>query len=250
MSVFKRKFAFLKMAAVLLPALALITGCNPKPKDLDERGAYAYGVQFGRNMKRQEVQLDPRFLAKGVVDGYTDNLVMTDQEIQDALADMSDERRKIQREKADVNLKIADDFIEKNKTAEDVQETASGLQYKIIEPGSGPSPNENSIAVVNYKVKLIDGTEVESTEKRGRPAELPLRAIPKGLAEGLQLLKKDGKAVFWIHPKIGYGDRQRIRMPPNSLLIYDVELVDVKSAPPAKRAQAPGAKRPQPRTRN
>jgi FKBP-type peptidyl-prolyl cis-trans isomerase len=97
---------------------------------------------------------------------------------------------------------------------------------------------------VNYTGTLIDGTEFDSSRRLGRPAEFPIKGVIPGWTEGLQLMKKGGKAKFFVPPELGYGDRPRQQIPPNAVLIFDVELLDVKaSPPPPKPAGGPGPKK-------
>jgi FKBP-type peptidyl-prolyl cis-trans isomerase len=147
---------------------------------------------------------------------------------------LGEERQKEMHATAEKNKKEADEFMEKNKSVEGVKTTASGLQYKIIEEGKGASPKGNDIVVVNYRGKLTDGTEFDSSFKRNQPAEFPLNGVIAGWTEGLQMMKKGGKALFWIPPQLGYGDRARPPIPPNAVLAFEVELLDIKHAPKKK----------------
>lgn len=210
----------------------VLTGCPRKPKANKDQVSYTIGAQFGKSLKSQNLDLNPKMIARGIEDGLTGKeLDLSEEEMQGAMAKLSEERQKEMRNEAEQNKIKADEFLAKNKSAEGVQVTASGLQYKIENPGSGVSPKIDDTVVVNYKGTLIDGTEFDSSYKRNMPAEFPIRGVIPGWTEGLQLLKKGGKAKFFVPPELGYGDRQRQQIPPNAVLIFDVELLDVKPTP-------------------
>lgn len=226
-----------KRVALTVIALTLaFVACDRKPKSHKEQVSYTIGAQFGKSLKSQKLDLDTKALANGIVDGYqADKLKLNDEEMQAAMMKLSENRQKEMKDEADRNKVQADDFLAKNKSAEGVKVTASGLQYKILEEGKGPSPKGDDVVVVNYRGTLIDGTEFDSSYKRNMPAEFPLKGVIPGWTEGLQLMKKGGKAQFFIPPNLAYGDRPRQQIPGNAVLIFDVELVDVKSG-----AAAPG----------
>ena len=117
--------------------------------------------------------------------------------------------------------------------------TASGLQYKVIKEGNGPQPKASDTVTVDYKGTLINGTEFDSSYKRGEPATFPLNGVIKGWTEGLQLMKTGGKTQFFIPADLAYGQRQMgPDIPPNSTLIFEVEL---KSVQPPAAGSSPAA---------
>lgn len=231
-----------KRAILILSALTLgLAACNGKPKTPKQQQSYTIGAQFGKSLKSQKLDLDTKALAAGIVDGYSkDKLQLTDDEMQQAMMKLSEDRQKEIKDEADKNKVKADEFLAKNKTAEGIKTTASGLQYKITEEGKGASPKGDDVVVVNYKGTLIDGTEFDSSFKRNQPAEFPLKGVIPGWTEGLQLMKKGGKAQFFVPPNLAYGDRPRQQIPGNAVLIFDVELLDIKAG--AAAANAGGAK--------
>lgn len=224
------------MARILITGLLILAavGCNRKPKDHKDQVSYTIGVQFGKSLKSQNLDLNTKYLAAGIADGYKgDKPHLTDEEMQAAMMKMSENRQQEIKNQAEKNKTEADAFLAKNKDAEGVKVTASGLQYKILNPGTGASPKGDDIVVVNYKGTLIDGTEFDSSFKRNMPAEFPLKGVIPGWTEGLQLMKKGGKAMFFVPPNLGYGERPRQQIPGNAVLIFDVELLDIKA--PAKK---------------
>ena len=120
-------------------------------------------------------------------------------------------------------------FLKENASKEGVKTTASGLQYKITKEGTGKSPKATDTVVVHYAGKLLDGTEFDSSIKRGEPATFPLNRVIPGWTEGLQLLKEGGKATLYIPSKLGYGERGAGgKIGPNETLIFDVELIKIQ----------------------
>ncbi len=222
----------IKSAILALSVIAFFLGaCDGKPKSHKEQVSYTIGAQFGKSLRSQKLDLETKALAKGIVDGYkSDKLKLNEEEMQAAMMKLSEDRQKEVKDEADANKVKADEFLAKNKSVEGVKTTASGLQYKILAEGKGPSPKGDDVVVVNYKGTLIDGTEFDSSYKRNMPAEFPLKGVIPGWTEGLQLLKKGGKAQLFVPPNLAYGDRPRQQIPGNSVLIFDVELVDIKPA--------------------
>ena len=127
------------------------------------------------------------------------------------------------------NLAAADEFLDKNKNENpDVKETPTGLQYRVLKEGEGNSPGKTDRVKVHYAGRLIDGTEFDSSIKREEPSSFGLNQVIKGWTEGLQLMKVGSKFEFFIHPKIAYGTRPKPNIPSNSLLIFEVELLEIE----------------------
>ena len=143
------------------------------------------------------------------------------------------------------NEAAAKQFLAENAKQPGVQTTASGLQYKVISPGNGQPPKPTDEVTVNYRGTLLDGTEFDSSFKRGQPASFPVNGVIKGWQEALVLMKPGSKYQLFIPPDLAYGANSPPPIPPNSLLKFDVELVSIKpvSAPPAlgKLPGSPGA---------
>jgi len=120
-------------------------------------------------------------------------------------------------------------FLEENKKKPDVKTTASGLQYKVIKDGTGAQPKGTDMVTVNYRGTLIDGTEFDSSYKRGQPATFPVNGVIKGWSEALQLMKQGSKYQLFIPSNLAYGERAMgPDIGPNATLIFEVELQDVK----------------------
>ena len=139
-------------------------------------------------------------------------------------------------------------FLEENKKKEGVKTTASGLQYKLIKEGTGAQPKATDTVTVNYRGTLINGKEFDSSYKRGQPATFPLNGVIKGWTEGLQLMKTGAKYQLFVPPNLAYGERAAgPDISPNSTLIFEVELLEVKPAPtPATSPAVSPASKPSP----
>ena len=192
--------------------------------------SYALGADLGENLKRQQVEIDYDVFMAGLTDAMLDDeLVKLDQKKRrNVMASLQKSIRDKSKKEGETNLKIADEFLAKNKQENpDVKETPTGLQYRVIKEGEGDSPSQTDRVKVHYAGKLIDGTEFDSSYERGEPTEFGLNQVIKGWTEGLQLMKVGSKYEFFIHPKIAYGSRPRPTIPANSVLIFEVELLDI-----------------------
>ncbi len=230
----------------ILVLAAVFAGCSRKPKSQKDQISYAIGAQFGKSLKSQDLDLDSKMLSQGIEASLKgEKLSLSDEEMQAAMMKLNEERQKEMKAQAEKNKGDSDAFLAKNKEAEGVKVTSSGLQYKIASEGDGASPKGDDIVVVNYRGTLVDGKEFDSSYKRKMPAEFPLKGVIPGWTEGLQLMKKGGKATFYVPPELGYGDRPRQNIPANATLIFEVELLDVK-APPKNPGMPgkPGAVKP------
>ena len=212
----------------------MLVTCTRKPKGQEDRVSYSIGVQFGQSLRSQNLVLNADVLARGIRDGLAgDRSQLSEEEIRLAVGQMGEEQHKAIKVEADANLSKGRDYLLNNKAASGVKVTASGLQYKIAEPGQGAKVGAEDTVVLNYRGTLVDGTEFDSSYKRGTPAEFPVKGVIPGWGEGLQLLKKGAKATFFIPPELGYADHARPPIPNNAVLIFRVELIDVK--PPARK---------------
>jgi FKBP-type peptidyl-prolyl cis-trans isomerase len=127
-------------------------------------------------------------------------------------------------------IERAEKFLMENKTKEGVKTLPSGLQYKVIKDGTGKTPKASDTVVTHYRGTLIDGTEFDSSYKRGEPAEFPVGGVIKGWTEALQLMKEGAKWILYVPPKLAYGERGTPGGPigPNETLIFEIELIKVK----------------------
>lgn len=226
----------IKTTMVTAFALGLIglTACEKKLNNDKARGSYAVGQQIGQNLKTQNIDFDPDVLAmsmKDAKDGKPSRL--KPEEIQEALKKLQDGINKKQQEEADKNLADGKKFLETNKAKEGVKTTATGLQYTVVTEGNGKAPTEKDTVKAHYKGTLIDGKQFDSSYDRNQPAEFPVSGVIKGWTEALQMMKVGGKLKLFIPPELAYGPTPRPGIPANSVLVFDVELLDVMS--PSKK---------------
>jgi FKBP-type peptidyl-prolyl cis-trans isomerase FkpA/FKBP-type peptidyl-prolyl cis-trans isomerase FklB len=195
--------------------------------------SYAIGYQFAKNMKDQDVTVDASALALAIKDVMGDKPTrLTEEEMQTAMKAMYEKRKEKESHAATENKKKGDEFLSANKTKEGVKTTESGLQYKIDEEGDAKaeSPKPDSLVTVHYKGTLIDGKEFDSSYSRGQPANFPLGGVIPGWQEALKMMKKGAKWKIYVPPELAYGDRARPGIPANSVLVFDVNLLDIQAA--------------------
>ena len=195
----------------------------------EDSTSYALGADLGENLKRQQIEIDYDIFLAGLIDGMETEMVRFDQkQRREIMASLQKNIRDKAKLEGDTNLKIAEEFLEKNKKSNpEIKETPTGLQYRILKEGTGSSPSSTDKVKVHYVGKLLDGTVFDSSVERGEPSEFGLNQVIRGWTEGLQLMKSGAKYEFFIHPKIAYGSRPRPKIPGNSLLIFEVELLNI-----------------------
>lgn len=226
----------------LVVAAMATTACQKKVKlDTDtKKASYAIGQQIGGNLKQQNIEFDADALATALKDAAAGKNEMTKEDMQAAMMKLQESAMKKQQEAAEGNSKAGKEFLEKNKSAAGVKVTASGLQYITEKEGTGASPKKEDVVKVHYKGTLTNGEQFDSSYDRGQPAEFPVGGVIPGWTEALQLMKVGGKAKLFIPPELAYGPSGRPGIPPNSVLIFEVELVDIvkqeaKKAEPKKK---------------
>lgn len=225
-----------KLILLFTGALLVAAGCktpnqvNARIDQLNTASdslSYALGVSIGQNLKDQGIEdLNYSALAQGMEEQYNESAMMTPE---DADAYVRDTFNAMRLEKERAAKQEGLDFLEENQSKEGVQTSATGLQYKILVEGDGPSPVATDEVTVHYEGRLIDGTVFDSSYERGQPATFPLSGVIPGWTEGLQYLKVGGKAELYIPFDLGYGARQAPggKIPPYSTLVFTVELLEI-----------------------
>lgn len=207
---------------------------TPALGDLRSKASYALGMNIGNNLRGQMIDVDPDLLARGLKDGLTGGkTLMTEDQMRDALTQFGASVRAKQEEKkkeeGEANKKEGETFLAANKTKEGVVTLPSGLQYKIITQGTGPKPTAADTVVCNYRGTLINGTEFDSSYKRGEPSSFPVSGVIKGWTEALQLMPAGSKWQLFVPPDLAYGERGAgADIGPNATLIFEVELVSIQ----------------------
>ncbi len=201
------------------------------------QGSYAIGVSVGENLRRAKVSADTislEQLTQGIRDSLSGKVQMS-QEYQTKIMALIQGARA---SAAEPNHAAAATFLAENGKKKDVITTASGLEYKVLSPGTGENPKPTDQVSVNYTGKLLDGTEFDASAKHGGPAKFPVNGVIPGWQEALVLMKPGAKFQLWIPPKLAYDLDSPPTIPPGSLLVFDVELVSI--APPAAATPPPG----------
>ena len=194
---------------------------------------YSVGYRLGGNFEQQEVEMKPDMLLQGVADATSDGKpLMTEQEMNTVLMSLANRVKAAQMEQMKKqgaeNLKTGEAFLAENSGKEGVTTLPSGLQYKVITAGTGKSPQKSDKVTVNYRGTLIDGTEFDSSYSRNKPATFGVGQVIPGWTEALQLMKEGDKWELVIPSKLAYGERRAsAKIPPNSTLIFEVELISV-----------------------
>jgi FKBP-type peptidyl-prolyl cis-trans isomerase FklB len=205
---------------------------SPQLKDQKEKVSYSIGMQIGFNLARQKVDINPDILAAGIKDAIANKPLLTPDQVKDVMAQFEKDLEQKQKQLGEKNKTEGAKFLEDNKKKPGVKTTASGLQYKVITDGTGKQPKATDMVTVNYRGTLIDGTEFDSSYKRGQPATFPVNGVIKGWTEALQLMKQGSKYQLFIPSNLAYGERAiGPDIGPNSTLIFEVELQEVKPPP-------------------
>jgi FKBP-type peptidyl-prolyl cis-trans isomerase len=207
---------------------------TPVLKDQKDKVSYSIGMEIGKNMKRQSLDVNPELLTRGVKDAFSDGKpLMTDEEMKEALMAFQKEMMAKQQELAKVagekNQKEGEAFLAENKKKEGVITLPSGLQYKVIKAGSGNKPKATDTVTVHYQGTLINGTEFDSSYRRGQPVSFPVNGVIPGWTEALQLMETGAKWQIVIPSNLAYGDRGAgPQIGPNATLIFEIELISIQ----------------------
>jgi FKBP-type peptidyl-prolyl cis-trans isomerase len=225
------------------------TAKTPAPltlKTQKEKASYAIGMNIGKNLKRDSVEVDPAVLYRALKDAYSGSkLLLTDEEAKSALTTLQTEVRAKEEAKTKAaaveNKKTGEAFLAANKTKEGVVTLPSGLQYKIIKEGTGPKPTAEDTVLCHYRGTLVDNTEFDSSYKRGEPLKIPVGGVIKGWTEAIQLMPVGSKWQLFIPSDLAYGERGAPGSPigPNSTLVFEVELISIEPKAAPKEQEAP-----------
>jgi FKBP-type peptidyl-prolyl cis-trans isomerase FklB len=225
---------------VVLGILFLVSQVDAQEKQVlknqKEKVSYSLGLNIGRNLgsdlKKQSIDIEPNILAKGIQDALSGaNPLLSNEEIQETMAALQKEMLEKQKQRGEA-------FLSENKKKEGVKTLPSGLQYKVIKAGTGKKPKLNDTVTVNYRGTLIDGTEFDSSLRRGKPATFPVSGVIPGWTEALPLMEEGAKWQLFIPPKLAYGERGAGNLvAPNATLIFEVELISIQENKQEKRQE-------------
>jgi len=232
---FERSFGMKHMLIAAL-SIILISGVCRAGEELDltdekVRLSYSVGYQVGGDFLRQGTGINPELLLKGVQDALLGREpLMTPQQMRATLVDLQKKVAALEgresKEGAESTLYEGKTFLAENRKKAGVVTLPSGLQYKIVAKGSGKTPASTDTVTVHYRGTLIDGTEFDSSYRRGKPATFGVSRVITGWTEALQLMKEGAKWELFIPPDLAYGEKGAgSKIPPNSTLIFEVELI-------------------------
>jgi FKBP-type peptidyl-prolyl cis-trans isomerase FklB len=236
------KFLLIASATVLLVLPLSAQDKSVQLKEQKDKVSYSIGLNIGSNFLKQNVPINPDALAAGVKDALANKPQMTEEQVKQTMEAFEKDMINQQKAAGEKNAAEGAKFLEENKKKEGVKTTPSGLQYKSLKEGSGAQPKATDTVTVNYRGTLLNGNEFDSSYKRKEPATFPLNGVIKGWTEGLQFMKKGSKYQFFIPANLAYGERSPgAGIPPNSMLIFEVELLDIKGGADASPSPSPSA---------
>lgn len=216
------------MNYTFLTLLVVGFGCNEQQdgsvelESFNDSLSYSYGVQIAESLKSlDDDSLDIGIVSKALAQAFGGDAKLTMQQCQELMMAQSNIRN-------EASMKESQAYLESNRTKEGVNITQSGLQYRVIEEGSGASPGATDEVTVHYTGKLTDGTVFDSSVERGDPATFAVNQVIPGWTEALQLMKEGAKWELVIPSELGYGPRGAGgSIPPNAILVFEVELISV-----------------------
>jgi FKBP-type peptidyl-prolyl cis-trans isomerase FklB len=223
------------LALLLFSATASMAQEAPVLKTQKEKVSYGIGSDAAKNFKQKGLDLDMEMLIKGLRDGFAGvKLLMTDEEIRTTLMayqkELQEKAALELKASADKNKAEGDAFLAQNKTKEGVITLPSGLQYKILKAGTGALPADTDTVEAHYHGTLINGTVFDSSIKRGEPIIFSPKDVILGWREALKLMPVGSKWQLFIPPSLAYGAQPMDPIGPNSVLIFEVELLSIKPA--------------------
>jgi FKBP-type peptidyl-prolyl cis-trans isomerase FklB len=222
---------------ILILAVQALAQGDPALKDEKEKISYSVGVEIGTTLKKQGIDIAPDVLTRGIRDALSGaKTLMTEEEIIETLTNFRKEfiakKQELAKQQAEKNKKEGETFLAENGKKEGVKTLPSGLQYKVIKPGSGKKPKGEDTVTVHYRGTLIGGTEFDSSYRRGKPATFPTNRVIPGWTEILQLMEEGAKWEVFIPSSLAYGERGAgDEIGPNATLIFEIELISIQEKP-------------------
>jgi FKBP-type peptidyl-prolyl cis-trans isomerase FkpA/FKBP-type peptidyl-prolyl cis-trans isomerase FklB len=224
----------LKRCGLLLAVVMISTNTWATELNTDEQKlGYIIGMDIGNSLRQQGAEVDLDALIDAISATYrNEELSMTPEEAASIREEYVQKRQAAQQAESAVageaNLVEGQAFLAENKLKEGVKTTTSGLQYKVLTMGDGAKPVATDTVKVHYSGKLLDGTEFDSSYARNEPISFALNRVIAGWTEGVQLMPIGSKFMFYIAPELAYGEAGGGPIPPNSTLVFEVELLDIE----------------------
>lgn len=198
-----------------------------KPTELSDKVAYSMGVNLGANLKQQSIDLDVRYILRGLEDSMGDGeLMMTQEEMGAAVQEF---QQQLAQEAGESNRSEGETFLASNAERDGVTTLPSGLQYEVVQEGDGPKPAATDRVTVHYRGSLVDGTQFDSSYDRGEPATFRLDQVIPGWSEGLQQMNVGSIWKLYIPGELAYGPNPPPGpIGPNAALVFVVELIGIE----------------------
>ena len=202
-------------------------------KGKKEKESYTLGYQFGQGIKHEGFDINLEIYTAGIRDALSGSKSQLSlEEMRQIITELQKRimaaREKELKEMSEKNLAAGKAFLDENKKKDGIKTLPNGLQYKVLAEGSGKTPQATDSVTVNYRGTFINGTEFDSSYKREKPATFQVNQVIPGWTEALKLMKEGSKWQIFIPPELGYGERGTGNIPPNSILIFEVELISLK----------------------
>ncbi len=215
--------------SILVAIVALFSNCSDRTKSgqiqlttFKDSLSYSFGTLLAEQIKPQLEDIDIATVTAAFKEALSDTSQLTLEQCQQVYMSFNEKKTESLGEEGKI-------YLAENATKEGVETTASGLQYKILQAGTGDYPSAESTVTVHYTGTLIDGTVFDSSVERGEPISFPLSGVIPGWTEGVQLINVGGKIELTIPYELGYGERGSGPIPPRSVLIFEVELIAIES---------------------
>jgi len=231
----KLKAITIASLCVYLNMLSTLSANAATLESLEQRSGYSIGISYAASLQQQGIKIDPDSFIQGFKDSYGGaKPALSDEQMQKAIEELQtvtiNKKAEQERVIAEKNLTAGKTFLDKNKNQSGVVTLPSGLQYKVVKPGSGAQPKLTDVVTTHYRGTLINGDEFDSSYKRKQPASFPVNGVIPGWTEALQLMKVGAKWQLFVPAELAYGSQapRGSIITPNSTLIFDVELLEIK----------------------
>lgn len=224
------KSGFLSALLLLIFTTSAVAADSAKLDTEKKKLSYIVGYSFGSQLKKGNMDIDPKVISQAISDAQSGKKpALSDEEMKTVMESFQAKKAKEAALAGEKNKIAGEKFLAENKTSKDVVTLPSGLQYKELIAGNGKSPKETDSVSVHYRGTLIDGTEFDSSYKRGQPTTLRVNGVIKGWQEALKLMKEGAKWQIFVPGDLAYGPRGAGGMiGPNETLIFDIELVSIQ----------------------
>jgi FKBP-type peptidyl-prolyl cis-trans isomerase FklB len=231
--------------SLALPGMVYPANAQTFKSDKD-KVSYSIGMDIGSDLKKQQIEIDPDMLSRGLKDSYRGGkTALTEEEARRVIAEFRQQtaarQQEMRKKLAEKNRREGEKFLAENASKDGVKTLPSGLQYKVLEPGTGKNPKATDIVTVNFQGYLLDGTKIESIYKGeeplvGNPASFHVYMTIAGWREALLLMKPGARWQLFVPPDLAYGEQGAGRdIGPEATLIYELELLSIKEWPPEPR---------------